>query len=140
MTDKPSAPQATSSIHDQIRLREAKAAELKKRGVDPWGHGTKVEHCTSLVRERHASQSAEELEAQPTGPYSIAGRIMAVRAFGKSTFVSLRDKDGDLQVYVKKDKVGDAAYEALKLADLGDIAWARGRAFKTKTDELSLKT
>jgi lysyl-tRNA synthetase class 2 len=141
MTDKAAPPsqQTTSSIEDQIRLREGKAAQLKSRGVDPWGNGTRVEHCTRLVRERHADQKPEELEAQHTPAYSIAGRVMAVRSFGKSTFVSLRDRDGDLQVYVKKDKVGDAAYEALKLLDLGDLAYARGRAFKTKTGELSLE-
>src|SRR4051812_36073019 len=123
MTDKPAATQApantTSSIEDQIRLREGKAADLRGKGVDPWGNGTKVDHLTSLVRERHADQKAEELEAQHTPAYGLAGRVMAIRSFGKSTFVSVRDRGGDLQIYVKKDKVGDAAYEALKLVDLG---------------------
>ena len=142
MTDKPAAAppsNTTSSIEDQIRLREEKARNLQGKGVDPWGNGTKVEQQTSLVRERHLDQKPEELEAQHTPAYGIAGRVMAVRSFGKSTFVSIRDRDGDLQVYVKKDKVGDAAYEALKLVDLGDIVFARGRAFKTKTGELSIE-
>src|SRR5437870_5642708 len=101
---------ATSSIEDQIRLREGKAEQLRSKGVDPWGNGTRVEHATALVRERHADQKAEELEAQPTQPYGIAGRVMAIRTFGKATFASVRDRTGDLQIFVKKDKVGDAAY------------------------------
>ena len=58
---------------------------------------------------------------------------------GKATFVSLRDRDGDLQVFIKKDKVGEQAYEVLKLADLGDIAFARGSAMRTRTGELSIE-
>src|SRR5947209_18709300 len=123
----------TSSIADQIRLREEKARELEARGIHPWGNGGKVQHCTSLLKQRHGATEAPELEANHTEAYSIAGRVMAIRSFGKSAFISLRDRDGDLQVYVKKDKVGEAAYEAAKLVDLGDIALARGAAFKTKT-------
>jgi lysyl-tRNA synthetase class 2 len=141
MSDKPSAPAAsfTSSIADQIRLREGKAEQLRSKGVDPWGNGQVVPCTTAVVKERHLDEDPAALEANHTQSYGIAGRVMAVRTFGKSTFLSLRDRDGDLQVYVKKDKVGDAAYEALKLLDLGDIAYARGRAFKTKTGELSIE-
>ncbi len=142
MTDKPetsSPAPTTSSIDDQIRLREGKAVDLRTKGIDPWGNGVQVSHSTAAIKERHAAQDAAALEADQGQLYSIAGRVMAVRSFGKSTFISLRDKDGDLQVYVKKDKVGDAAYEALKLLDLGDIAFARGRVFRTKTGELSIE-
>ena len=142
MTDSkpPATPaQHTSSIDDQIRLREEKAQALAKLGVHPYGNGVQVQHSTALVKIRHADVAAPELEANHTEAYAIAGRVMALRSFGKSTFVSLRDRDGDLQVYVKKDKVGDAAYEALKLVDLGDLVFARGRAFKTKTGELSIE-
>jgi lysyl-tRNA synthetase class 2 len=58
---------------------------------------------------------------------------------GKATFLSLRDRDGDLQAFVKKDKVGDEAYETLKLLDLGDIAWVKGRAMRTRAGELSVE-
>src|SRR6266849_735939 len=98
MSVKPT-PGATSSIEDQIRLREKK----------------------------------------PTPPYSIAGRVMAVRTMGKATFLSLRDRTGDLQAFIKRDKVGEEAYEALKLLDVRDIAWVRGRAMRTRTGELSIE-
>ena len=132
-------PGATSSIEDQIRLREQKAQELREKGAHPYGNDVKVEHTTAWVRNRHASDDAAALEAAPTEPYAIAGRIVALRSMGKASFVSLRDRDGDLQVFIKKDKVGDAAYETLKLADLGDIAFARGRAMRTRTGELSIE-
>ncbi|MFN2550274.1 MAG: lysine--tRNA ligase [Myxococcales bacterium] len=132
-------PGATSSIEDQIRLREQKAQQLREKGAHPYGNGVVVPHTTGFVRTRHSSDDAAALEAEHTEPYGIAGRIVAVRSMGKATFLSLRDRDGDLQVFVKKDKVGEQAYEILKLADLGDIAFARGRAMRTRTGELSIE-
>ena len=129
---------ATSSIEDQIRLRERKAAELRDRGAHPYGNGVAVPHTTGLVRERHGAQDAAALEADPSQAYAIAGRVMALRPMGKVIFLSLRDRDGDLQVFARKDKLGDAAWEELKLLDLGDIAYACGRAMRTRTGELSL--
>src|SRR5438270_7301757 len=130
---------ATSSIEDQIRLREQKAQQLREKGAHPYGNGVVVPHTTGFVRTRHAADDASALAAEPTEPYGIAGRIVALRSMGKATFLSLRDRDGDLQVFVKKDKVGEQAYEVLKLLDLGDIAWVRGRAMRTKTGELSIE-
>src|SRR5438132_7959027 len=138
MSDKAPAG-ATSSIEDQIRLREEKAEELRKLGLHPYGNAVHVGTTAAHVKEVHGADTAEALEKEPTPPYSIAGRVMAIRTMGKVTFLSLRDRTGDLQAFIKKDKVGDAAYEALKLLDLGDIAWVRGRAMRTKTGELSIE-
>ena len=138
MSEKPT-PGATSSIEDQIRLREEKARDLRARGQHPYGNDVQVGTTTEHVREVHGADTAEALENDDTPAYSIAGRVMAIRTMGKVTFLSLRDRTGDLQAFIKKDKVGDAAYEALKLLDLGDIAWVRGRAMRTKTGELSIE-
>src|SRR5712692_5317282 len=132
-------PGMTSSIEDQIRLREQKAEALRKLGAHPYGNGVAVPHTTGWVRARHAEDDAAALEANPTEPYGVAGRVMAMRSMGKASFLSLRDREGDLQIFVKKDKVGDAAYELLKQLDLGDIAFARGRAMRTRTGELSIE-
>ena len=132
-------PGATSSIEDQIRLREQKADQLREMGAHPYGNGVAVPHTTAFVRTRHASDDAAALEASHTEPYAVAGRVMALRSMGKASFLSLRDRDGDLQIFVKKDKVGEAGYEILKLADLGDIVFARGRAMRTRTGELSIE-
>ncbi|HVI24456.1 MAG TPA: OB-fold nucleic acid binding domain-containing protein, partial [Myxococcales bacterium] len=131
--------QTTSSIEDQIRLREGKALSLRERGSDPYPAGVHVTTTTGHVREVHAGDDAKALDAEPSGPYAIAGRVVGIRTMGKATFLSLRDRDGDLQAFVKKDKVGDEAYEALKLLDLGDIAWVKGRAMRTRTGELSIE-
>ena len=137
MADQP--PQTTSSIEDQIRLREEKAAELRARGQNPYANGVAVACTTEHVRARHASDDAATLEAQSGPSYGVAGRVMAIRSMGKATFLSLRDREGDLQAFVKKDKVGADAYETLKLLDLGDLAWVRGRAMRTRTGELSIE-
>ena len=129
----------SSSIEDQIRLREEKAKALLALGAHPYGNGVVVPHTTETVRTRHATDDAVALEAQHTEPYGVAGRVVALRSMGKASFLSLRDRDGDLQIFVKKDKVGDAAYELLKQTDLGDIVFARGRAMRTRTNELSIE-
>ena len=138
MSEKPT-PGATSSIEDQIRLREDKARELRARGQHPYGNDVHVASTTAHLREVHGGDSAEDLEKEHSPAYSIAGRVIAIRTMGKVTFLSLRDRTGDLQAFIKKDKVGEQAYEALKLLDLGDIAWVRGRAMRTKTGELSIE-
>jgi lysyl-tRNA synthetase class 2 len=132
-------PGATSSIEDQIRLREEKAQELRARGQHPYGNGIPVNTTTAHVKDLHRADSAEALDAERTPSYAIAGRVMAVRVMGKVTFLSLRDRTGDLQAFIKKDRVGEAGYDVLKLLDLGDIAWVRGRAMRTKTGELSIE-
>src|SRR5216683_1182834 len=137
MADTPQ-PGATSSIEDQIRLREQKAEALRSLGAHHYGNGVVVPHTTGFVRTRHARDDAAALEAEQT-EYSLAGRVMALRSMGKASFLGIRDRDGDLQIFVKKDKVGDAAYELLKLTDLGDIVFARGRAMRTRTGELSIE-
>ena len=138
MSEKPT-PGATSSIEDQIRLREDKARELRARGQHPYANDVQVASTTAHLREVHGGDSAEDLEKEHSPPYSIAGRVIAIRTMGKVTFLSLRDRTGDLQAFIKKDRVGEQAYEALKLLDLGDIAWVRGRAMRTKTGELSIE-
>ncbi len=138
MADTPQAG-STSSIEDQIRLREQKAQMLREKGAHPYGNGVVVPHTTGFVRVRHEDDDAQRLEEDQSEPYGVAGRIVAMRTMGKACFLSLRDRTGDLQIFVKKDKVGEQAYELLKLADLGDIAFARGRAMRTKTGELSIE-
>ena len=70
--------------------------------------------------------------------FAIAGRIVAHRGFGKATFVKLRDRSGELQVYVKKDTVGEADYELFRKLERGDFIGARGPAFITRTGELTI--
>jgi lysyl-tRNA synthetase class 2 len=137
---KPDAAVAvtTSSIEDQIRLRELKVGTIRGLGAHPYSNQVPTPTGSAMIRERHDGHDALFLEANPTETYGVAGRVVALRSMGKLSFISLRDGGGDLQIFVRKDKVGDAAFEALKQLDLGDIACAWGRAMRTKTGELSI--
>ena len=69
---------------------------------------------------------------------SVAGRMMSRRIMGKASFAHLRDASGDIQIYVKRDDVGEEAYDAFKNTDLGDIQGVKGFVFKTRTGEVSI--
>ncbi len=88
--------------------------------------------------DAHAGQTPEGLLAQASRA-SIAGRMMLKRVMGKASFATLQDSTGRIQIYVKRDEVGEEAYEAFKHWDLGDIVAAEGLVFKTKTGELSIQ-
>jgi len=125
------------SEQEIYEARLHKAEELRARGVDPWGNGHRVEMTAAEVHARHGGTSAEDLEK--THPHcSVAGRIVAQRSFGKAAFLKLRDRSGEIQVYVRKDALGDEAFGTTLLCDVGDIVAVEGYAFRTKTGELSI--
>ena len=86
----------------------------------------------------HAGQTSEGLLAQGSSA-KVAGRMMLKRVMGKASFATLQDSTGRIQIYVKRDEVGEESYEAFKHWDLGDIVAAEGTIFKTKTGELSIQ-
>ncbi|HEX6829224.1 MAG TPA: lysine--tRNA ligase [Burkholderiales bacterium] len=95
----------------------------------------------SLAADLHAAHGGRdnaELEAKPVR-VAVAGRMMLKRVMGKASFATLQDMSGRIQLYVTRDGVGEAAYDAFKHHDLGDILGARGTLFRTKTGELSVK-
>jgi lysyl-tRNA synthetase class 2 len=131
-----------------IAERERKVAELRAAGRNPYANGFAPTHTAGEVLTRFA-QVAPPAPA-PDAPkgadppmlaedrFTIAGRIIAIRGFGKATFVKLADRTGELQVYVKKDKVGEANYDVFKKLERGDFIGATGPAFITRTGELTL--
>src|SRR5512133_2296924 len=121
-----------------IAQRAKKAEALRALGVNPFGNGYRPEHQTADLVRRYGDAAAEEI-AKDAGAWSIAGRVLAVRSFGKAAFLRVRDGSGELQVWVKKDKVGERAFEIFKLLDIGDIVAAEGPATRTKTGELTLE-
>jgi lysyl-tRNA synthetase, class II len=121
-----------------IAQRMKKAEALRALGVNPFGNGFAPRHVTADLVARYGDRPAEEIAREP-GEWSLAGRVLAVRSFGKAAFLRLRDRAGELQVWVKKDKVGDAGFEIFKLLDIGDIVAAEGPATRTKTGELTLE-
>ena len=121
-----------------IRQRIRKREELKSQGIDPYPNDSRVTHTTKDIMETHGSLSDEELKAVEK-TFSLAGRIMAIRDFGKASFVQIQDRKGRIQAYVRKDIVGDEAFQIFKSFDIGDFVGLEGKVFRTKTKELTLE-
>jgi len=127
-------PVSVSDVSNDLRaVRLLRLQELRTQGHDPFQANWTQSHTS-------AQAVAMYVEGQDPGPeVSVAGRLMVFRDMGKSCFIKLLDRDGLIQVYVKKDEVGDEAYAAFKKLDLGDILGAVGPIFKTKTGEITVR-
>ncbi len=123
--------------HDIIAQRRTKNEELAESGVNLYPNDFRVSHDIRVIRETYG-ESAELPEGEPT-VYSVAGRMVAVNKFGKSSFIRFRDRTGQMQGYLKKDLVGDEAYALFKKLDIGDFVGLTGTMFKTKTGEWTLE-
>jgi lysyl-tRNA synthetase class 2 len=120
-----------------IAERRAKLAELRRRGA-AFPNDFRREHLAAELHEAWGGKSNEEIEPKAVN-VAVAGRMMLKRVMGKASFATIQDMSGRIQLYVTRDAVGEAAYEAFKHYDLGDILGAKGSLFKTKTGELSVK-
>ncbi len=119
--------------NEQIEQRRENLEALKALGVDPYPYSYAVTHHAEAVLA-----AADALEASRE-PVSVAGRLMAIRSHGKSTFAHLQDRSGRVQIYMKLDVVGEAAYGTVKLLDLGDLVGVEGPVFRTRTGELTIE-
>jgi lysyl-tRNA synthetase class 2 len=120
-----------------MRERLKKATELEQNGVALFPNRYPVSHRIKDLVAAFGSSSTEELEAQ-TEPYTVAGRIVAIRSFGKSTFMHLLDSGQRLQVYIQQNQLDKGSYDLSKKLDIGDIIRVRGSIFRTRTHELTL--
>ncbi|MCU0573286.1 MAG: lysine--tRNA ligase [Syntrophobacteraceae bacterium] len=120
-----------------LRERLQKAEQLERDGIPLYPNGFPVPDRISDIIQAYEPRSAEELESEPRS-FTIAGRVMAVRSFGKSTFMHLLDSGGKLQIYIQQNEVGKERYAVAKRLDIGDILSVSGALFRTKTNELTL--
>ena len=119
--------------HDQYAVRASKLKALQTAGLDPFRA-----NCVQSHFSRDALK--EYVEGQDNAvTVKVAGRLVVFRDMGKSQFVKILDQEGQIQLYVKKDVIGDEAYAAFKKLDLGDIIGAEGTLFKTKTGEITVR-
>ncbi|MGM0847017.1 MAG: lysine--tRNA ligase [Bacillota bacterium] len=125
-------------INDQLRVRREKMDNLRQKGMDPFGKRFDRSHTSEEIKEQFDSFTKEELEEKEV-TVTIAGRIMTKRGKGKAGFAHIQDLAGQVQIYVRKDAVGDDEYEIFNTADLGDLVGITGTVFKTKVGELSIK-
>ncbi len=115
-----------SETSDEYQRRLETLQELKHKGQDPFGcHSYQRTHSSKQLQENFA-----ELEGQAV---SVAGRLIAMRSHGKSTFADLQDASGTIQIHARVDVLGEERYEAYCGLDLGDIVGVSGELFTTRT-------
>ncbi|MBI2335357.1 MAG: lysine--tRNA ligase [Deltaproteobacteria bacterium] len=117
--------------------RKEKAQQLAEKGINPYPNGLKPSHPLGELVRAYNDKTKEELE-QSKVQVQVAGRVLLIRSFGKAAFITLRDRSGDLQCYVRKDQVPETEFEVFKTLDMGDFAYCEGYLFRTKTNELSV--
>jgi lysyl-tRNA synthetase, class II len=118
-------------------LRQEKLKQIEALGQPAYPNSFSSTHTLAEIRSRYDNATTEHLETSRTN-VSVAGRIMAIRAQGKAGFAQLQQNGTRLQIYVRKDGVGDQAFDLYKLLDLGDHIGVSGYLFRTRTGELSV--
>ncbi|MDK4107304.1 lysine--tRNA ligase [Staphylococcus pseudintermedius] len=130
----------TEELNDQMQVRRQKLQELRDLGIDPFGEKFERTGTAETLKAQWDQYAKEELAEKETKSHTvIAGRIMTKRGKGKAGFAHVQDLSGQIQIYVRKDQVGDAQFGIWNTADLGDIVGVEGIMFKTNTGELSVK-
>ena len=123
-----------SSIAEE---RINKGKRLQAEGVPLYPTGYRVTISSAEARKRYGHMDPDRLE-QEDQTYSMAGRIMARRDFGKASFIHIKDRKGRIQAYIRKDKVSPEDFNVFKFMDIGDFIGLKGKFFKTRTGELTL--
>ncbi len=126
-------------LSDQEIVRREKLEFLKENGIDPFGQQFKRTYNTQKIRKKFSEYSKEDLQKFSKTKIKIAGRIMTNRRKGKVGFLNILDQYGQIQLYIRKDAVGEEAYEIYKKADIGDIIGIAGTIMRTNMGELSIK-
>ncbi len=121
-----------------IQQRMKKLESLRRESIDPFPNDFRVTHTCRDLHEAFNSLSDEELKSVGE-TFRLAGRIMAIRDFGKASFIQIQDRKGRIQVYIQKDIVGEAAFQRFKTFDVGDLIGLEGKIFRTRTRELTLQ-
>jgi lysyl-tRNA synthetase class 2 len=121
--------QNLDDTNELIKRRFEELGELVEKGFEPFAYSYEVDNYSQTILN-----SFEELEQKDV---KIAGRIMAIRRMGKASFTHIQDRDGRIQIYLRKDEIGEE-YDAFKLMDIGDIVGVTGYVFKTRTGETSI--
>ncbi|OEU65164.1 MAG: lysine--tRNA ligase [Desulfobacterales bacterium PC51MH44] len=119
-----------------IEKRRKKIADLKNNNINLFPNDFVVSHTVRDIKKALGNTADSLTEDDPV--FVAAGRMMAINRFGKASFIRFRDRTGQLQAYVRKDKIGDEAYGLFKQLDIGDFIGLKGGMFKTRTGEWTL--
>ena len=123
--------------NELIQQRFKKLAEISAMGIKPYAGRFEVSHSAEELADTYKQSTREELEALRL-EVTVAGRIIAMRSFGKAGFSHIQDSSGRIQIYFQKNTLGDDRYALFKKLDIGDIIGVKGFLFRTKTNELTL--
>jgi lysyl-tRNA synthetase class 2 len=119
--------------HDQYAVRLKKLQDLRAAGIDPFRADFSPTHFSGEASKLYVEGQENVV------PVKVAGRLLVIRDMGKSQFAKILDQQGLIQLYVKKDVMGEEAYAAFRKLDLGDIIGAEGTLFKTKSGEITVR-
>jgi lysyl-tRNA synthetase, class II len=133
----PAGDLMAESENQYVELRRQKARELREQGINPFRNGIRPTHTAGDIHGAHGEKDAGALETL-SETFSIAGRIMAIRAFGKAAFLQVQDRSGKIQVFIQKQSLRPEHFELYKKLDVGDFCAFTGRLFRTKTGELTI--
>ena len=122
--------------NELIQQRRDKLNGLKQSDIQLYPNDFKVSHTIHEIQSIIENQSKALEEESPV--FAVAGRVMAINRFGKAAFIRFKDRSGQLQAYIRKDKIGNEAYDLFKQLDVGDFVGLCGVIFRTKTGELTL--
>lgn len=135
--NKPNTEEAAvlteNEINEQMQVRIDKMHKIEEHGWKPFGYRFLYTHRAADIAAQFDELSEKETEVK------MAGRIMAIRGHGKTCFMDMQDKTGRIQIYVRKDVIGEENYALIKLMDIGDTVGITGTAFRTHMGELSIK-
>ncbi len=128
----PEPQESVESLGELLQIRRDKLSKLQDEGNDPFLH-------VKFDVTKHSAEIHNDFDALDGTEVSVAGRVMTKRIMGKASFCDVQDIQGRIQVYVRKDELGDEAYDAFKHYDIGDIVGVRGVVFRTHKGEISVK-
>lgn len=126
----------SEELSDLLRIRREKLEEFRAKGMDPFPYSFPKTHTAAEILDKYGNLKEGEESAEDV---SIAGRLVLKRGHGKAAFAHLQDETGKIQIYGKIDILGEEKYELYQKLDLGDIVGVRGKVFRTKTGEITVR-
>ena len=126
---------------DPREIRKKKLEEIRARGIDPYPNDFPVDlELKAFAARFSAPEFLKITDQELTGEvFSLAGRVIAIRKFGKAAFFHLQDQEGKVQGYIERERVPSLNWEIFRGLDLGDLVGIKGRPFRTRTGELSIR-
>lgn len=121
-----------------LQQRQDKASQMEQNGLELFPNDFRKDTAISFILENYSDKTGQDLDSYNCF-FSLTGRIMSLRSFGKATFLHIQDHSGRLQVFVQRDSIGPENYKLFKKYDIGDFIGIHGNLFRTKTGELTIQ-